>query len=159
MKTLTLLRHAKAERDPPSGGGDFDRTLNARGRENSARMGKEMRRLGLRFDRVLASPARRVVETVEGVGERSPQYDKRIYDASTERLLDVIASIDDGVERLLLVGHNPGFERLAAKLTADEIDEFPTAALAEIELPIEHWRDIKDTSGRLVRFLTPKTLN
>jgi phosphohistidine phosphatase len=158
MKTLTLLRHAKAERDSP-GGGDFERALNARGRENSMRMGKEMRRLGLRFDRVLASPARRVVETVEGVGEPSPQYDERIYDASTERLLGVVGSVDDGVEKLLLVGHNPGFERLAARLSANEVDEFPTAALAEIELPIEHWRDIKDASGRLVRFLTPKTLD
>jgi phosphohistidine phosphatase len=158
MRTLTLLRHAKTERDSASGR-DFDRELNARGRENSARMGKEMRRLGLRFDRVLASPARRVVETVEGVGKTSPHYDERIYDASAERLLDVISSVDDGVEKLLLVGHNPGVERLAAKLTANEVDELPTAALAEIELPIEHWRDIKDASGRLVRFLTPKTLN
>jgi phosphohistidine phosphatase len=158
MKTLTLLRHAKTERDSASGR-DFDRELNARGRENSKRMGEEMRRLGMHFDRVLASPARRVVETVEGVGESSPQYDERIYDASTERLFDVIGSVDDGVERLLMVGHNPGFERVAARLSAGEIDEFPTAALAEIELPIEHWRDIKDASGRLVRFLTPKMLN
>ena len=158
MKTLTLLRHAKAERDSPSGG-DFDRALNARGRENSIRMGQEMRRLGLRFNQVLASPARRVVGTVEGVGELSPQYDERIYDASTGRLLDIIESVDDGVEKLLIVGHNPGLERLAARLTADEVEDFPTAALAEIELPIEHWRDIKEASGRLVRFLAPKTLD
>ncbi|HMI41736.1 MAG TPA: histidine phosphatase family protein [Sphingomicrobium sp.] len=158
MKTLTLLRHAKAERESP-GGGDFDRALSARGRENSIRMGQEMRRLGLHFDRVLASPARRVVETVEGVGELLPQYDERIYDASTGQLFDVIGSVDDGVGKLLIIGHNPGLERLAAKLTAGEIQEFPTAALAEIELPIEHWRDIKEASGRLVHLLTPKTLD
>jgi phosphohistidine phosphatase len=157
MKTLTLLRHAKAERDSPSGR-DFDRALNERGHENSKRMGKEMRRLGLRFDRVLASPARRVVETVEGVGEPSPQYDERIYNASTGQLFDIIGSVDDGVDRLMVVGHNPGIERLAAQLTANAIDEFPTAALAEIELPIDHWRDVKGASGRLVRFVRPKDL-
>lgn len=158
MKTLALLRHAKAERDSP-GGGDFDRSLNARGRENSIRMGEEMRRLSLRFDRVLASPARRVVETVEGVARLSPEYNEQIYDASTGRLLDIIGSVDDGVEALLVVGHNPGIERLAAQLTDNGVEDFPTAALAEIELPIEHWRDVKEARGRLVRFLTPKTLD
>ena len=158
MKTLTLLRHAKAERESP-GGGDFDRALSARGRENSARMGEEMRRLGLRFDHVLASPAQRVVGTVEGVGGLSPQYDERIYNASTEQLRDIIASVDDSVEKLLVIGHNPGIERLAAKFAAGEVQEFPTAALAEIELPIEHWRDIREAGGRLVHLLTPKTLD
>jgi phosphohistidine phosphatase len=157
MKTLALLRHAKAERDSASGS-DFDRSLNERGRENSIRMGQEMRRLGLSFDRVLASPARRVVETVEGVGGLSPQYDERIYNASTEQLRDIVASVDDAVEKLLISGHNPGIERLAAQLIANAIDDFPTAALAEIELPIDHWRDMKGASGRLVRFVRPKDL-
>jgi phosphohistidine phosphatase len=93
------------------------------------------------------------------VGEPSPQYDERIYDASTGRLLDIIASVDDSVEKLLIVGHNPGIERLAAQLADNEVKDFPTAALAEIELPIGRWRDIKEATGRLVRFLTPKTLN
>jgi phosphohistidine phosphatase len=158
MKTLTLLRHAKAERDSP-GGGDFERALNARGRENSTRMGREMRRLGLRFDLVLASTAQRVVGTVEGVGGLSPQYDERLYDASTQQLLGIIGSIDDSVEALLIVGHNPGLERLAVQLSNNQVEEFPTAALAEIALPIEHWRDIKEASGRLIRFLTPKALD
>ena len=56
MKTLTLLRHAKAERDSPDGS-DFARSLNARGRATPTRMGKEMRGLGLRFD--WSWPARR----------------------------------------------------------------------------------------------------
>ena len=69
MKTLTLLRHAKAERDSPDGS-DFARSLNERGRRDAARMGRGNARLGLRFDWVLASPARRVVET-RGSGRRA----------------------------------------------------------------------------------------
>jgi phosphohistidine phosphatase len=157
MKTLALLRHAKAEADSP--GGDFERSLSARGREDAERMGQEMRRLGLRFDRILASAARRVVDTVEAAGDLSPDYDARLYNASTEMLLEVIGSVDDGVGSLLIVGHNPGIERIAARLTANAIEDFPTAALAEIVLPIEHWRDVRDARGRLVRFVAPSDLD
>ena len=157
MKRLFLLRHAKSERDSPSGR-DFDRSLNDRGRADSRRMGQEIRDLDLRFDLVLASPARRVVETVEAVGGLSPLFDERIYDASTRQLLDIVQSTDDEVGSLMMVGHNPGFERLAARLTDEAVDDVPTAALVEIELPIDHWRDVDEGKGRLVRFVRPKDL-
>ena len=158
MKTLSLLRHAKAERDSPDGS-DFGRPLNPRGRRDAARMGKEMRRLGLRFDWVLASPAQRVVETVEQAGKLVPTFEMRIYEASSKQLHDLIRSTDDSVESLLMVGHNPGFEQVAAHLTANGIEAFPTAALVEIELSVKHWRSVKEGSGRLTRFITPKDLD
>lgn len=157
MKKLTLLRHAKTERVSPSGS-DFDRSLNERGRGDAKRMGQEIRDLDLKFDLVLASPAQRVVETVDGVAGLSPQFDQRIYEASTATLLDIVRSTDDQVDSLLLVGHNPGFEQLAARLTDNEIEEMPTAALAEIELPVDHWRAVEEGSGRQGRFITPKAL-
>ena len=157
MKSLTLLRHAKSERDSPDGS-DFSRSLNERGRSDAARMGEEMRRLGLRFDLLLASPAQRVVETLEGVGGLSPRFDERIYNASTNELLGIVQEVGDSIDRLLLVGHNPGFERLAGELTNGVLD-VPTGALVEIELPIDRWRDAGEGSGRLVRFIRPKELD
>ncbi|MGH6706264.1 MAG: SixA phosphatase family protein [Sphingomicrobium sp.] len=157
MKSLTLLRHAKSERDSPDGS-DFARSLNERGRADAARMGEEMRRLGLRHDLVLASPAQRVVETLEGVGGMAPRFDERIYNASTNELLGIVQEVDDSIDRLMLVGHNPGFERLAGQLT-DGVLDVPTGALVEIELPIDHWREAGKGSGRLVRFIKPKELD
>jgi len=156
MKSLTLLRHAKSERDSPDGS-DFARSLNERGRSDAARMGEEIQRLGLRYDLVLASPAQRVVETLDGAGI-SPGFDRRIYDASTGDLLAIVQEADDQVERLMMVGHNPGFERLAGRLTGGAVD-FPTGALVEIILPIDHWRDAGEGSGRLARFIRPKELD
>src|SRR3990170_6860029 len=152
MKTLFLLRHAKAERDSPDGS-DFARPLSARGWRDAARMGKEMRRLGLRFDLVLASPARRVTETVEHAGKLAPKLEPRIYEASSRQLFELVRSADDSVESLLMVGHNPGFEELAARLTDGAIEDFPTAALAEIHLPADQWCDVEMGSGRLKRFV------
>jgi phosphohistidine phosphatase len=155
MKSLTLLRHAKSERESPSGS-DFDRSLDERGREDAARIGQELRHLGLSYDRVLASPAKRVVETLEAVGSIGAEWNERIYNASTGELLAIVQGVDDA-ERLLMIGHNPGLEELASILSGSPI-AMPTGSLVEIDLPIDGWRDAGNERGRLVRFLKPKDL-
>jgi len=155
MKSLTLFRHAKTERESASGR-DFDRRLNERGRSDAERMGKEIRELGLDFDTVLCSPANRATETAQLAGLKS-QLDESIYDAPTGDLLSLARSSDDSAARVLMVGHNPGFERLASQLVGESI-EMPTGSLIEVELPIEKWRDLEVGSGRIVRFIKPKEL-
>lgn len=169
MKTLTLLRHAKSTWDDPVAR-DFDRPLNRRGRRAAQTVGKEMRTLGLRFDQVIASPAMRVRETLEEVargygGPLDPEFDQRIYLASPETLLDLVRGSDEGVTKLLIVGHNPGLEGLALLLTRggglrnDVAEKYPTATLAEISLPIERWSDVGEGAGELVRFIRPRDLD
>lgn len=153
MKSLTLFRHAKTERDSATGV-DFDRRLTERGRDDAARIGSQISSLGLGFDLILSSPAARAAESAELAG-LSPRFDQRIYDASTGDLLALVQDADDAIERLMLIGHNPAFERLAARLAGEEL-EMPTGSLIEIELPIERWDEAE--SGRLVRFLKPKEL-
>ena len=155
MKSLTLFRHAKTERDSTTGR-DVDRRLNDRGELDAPRMGEAIRNLGLDFDLILSSPAARAAETAELAG-LSPRFDQRIYDASAGELLGIVHEADDGIDRLAMVGHNPGFERLASKLLGNDV-EMPTASLLEIQLPVESWRDAGRGDGRLVRFLKPKEL-
>lgn len=168
MKTLTLLRHAKSGWDDPSLS-DFERPLNARGHVAARAMGREMRALGLAGDRIVASPAARVTETIDGLAESygplAPVYDERIYLASLDTLLDIVRATDDAHHTLLLVGHNPGMERLALLLSRggplhDEVAlKYPTGALAEISFPVDHWRDVAESGGTLERFLRPRDLS
>lgn len=155
MKSLTLFRHAKTERASASGR-DFDRRLNERGERDAPLVGKEMRKLNLDYDLVLSSPAARAAETAELAG-LSPRFDQRIYDASSGDLLGIVQQADSAVGRLLMVGHNPGFERLASRLLGQDI-EMPTGSLVEVDLPIDQWSEAGDGEGRLVRFLKPKEL-
>jgi phosphohistidine phosphatase len=170
MKSLTLLRHAKSGWDDPAAR-DFDRPLNPRGRRAARTVAAEMRRIGLAFDRAVASPARRVIETIEEVartfGPISVDYDERLYLAAPDTLLEVVRECPDEVERLLLVGHNPGLESLALTLAGSggpplrealEL-KYPTATLAEIALPAERWRDVADGSGQIRRFIRPRDLD
>ena len=152
MKTLTLLRHAKSSWNDPVAR-DFDRPLNKRGRRAARTIGREMRAQGLEFDRVIASPAVRVVETLDDVSEGygaaiRPIYDRRVYLASAATLLEIVHQADDGADRLLLVGHNPGLEALALLLTHNGgsadlreamAEKYPTATVAHILFPVERW--------------------
>lgn len=168
MKTLTLLRHAKSSWDDPVSR-DFDRPLNPRGRRAARTVAQEMKALGLAFDRTLASPARRVVETIEEVeatfGPLRPHWDERLYLASRETLVEIARETEERVERLLLVGHNPGLELLALALARGgalrgEIEvKYPTGTLAEISLPVDSWRDVTEGSGEILRFIRPRDLD
>ena len=169
MKILTLLRHAKSTWDDPVAK-DFDRPLNKRGRRAAQTVGREMQALGLRFDQVNASPAVRVIETLGDIESGyaralSPDYDRRIYLASPETLLEIVQATDDAVDRLMIVGHNPGLERLALLLTRDGAlrDEaalkYPTATLAEIHFAVAHWNEVREGGGTLERFIRPRDLD
>jgi len=167
MKTLTLLRHAKSGWDDPALT-DFQRPLNGRGRAAARAMGSELKRLGLVFDCVLASPAARVTETIDGLaesyGQLDPHYDERLYLASTETLLGLVRATADSCATLLIVGHNPGTERLAllvsraGPLRSEIAAKYPTGAVAEIAFPVDHWRDVGPGRGTLQRFLRPRDL-
>ncbi|MCA1198685.1 histidine phosphatase family protein [Sphingomonas sp. R647] len=172
MKTLTVLRHAKSSWDDAVAR-DFDRPLNARGQRAAVTVGRHMRSEGLAFDHVVASPAVRIVETVEqvetGYGSAlAPEWDRRIYLASASTLLDVVHELPAGADSALLIGHNPGLEDLVLMLVPDRVgdllrdsveEKFPTAALAMITFDTDDWGAIRSSAGTLVRFVRPRDLD
>ena len=169
MRRLMLLRHAKSHW--PTGVADRDRPLAARGREAAPVMGRYLADELLLPDLVLISPAKRTAETWEMVAPMLPEkpatlYEPRIYEAKVERLLDVVRDVEGEVRTLLLIGHNPGFEELAALLTghgdryaaARMSQKYPTCGLAVLDFAVEDWRDVAARDGRLDRFVTPGSL-
>ena len=169
MKILTLLRHAKSSWDDRVAR-DFDRPLNARGRKAARTIGREMRAQGLAFDQILASPAVRVVETLDEVAEGygailDVEYDERLYLATIPALLEVVRGADDEADRLLIVGHNPGLENLTLTLAGEGAlrskvtVKYPTGTVAEIRFGIDNWIDVEEGKGELTRFIRPRDLD
>ncbi len=172
MKRLILLRHAKSSWDDPVER-DFDRPLNAKGMRAAETMGRHMREEGITFDRAIASPALRVVETLrsvsDGLGEPiEPDWDRRAYLASNMTLLEIVQEADDSIETLLLSGHNSGLEDLILLLVpesdADEAraaveEKFPTCSLAVMAFDVDRWADIAPGTARLERFVRPRDLD
>lgn len=140
MHELILLRHAEAvpiENAPD----DQQRPLSARGEEEARAAGVWLAGHGARPDRVLCSPARRTHETAQLAlaaidSAPSTQLADEIYDASPGELLALLDQHGDA-HTVMLVGHNPGIERLVALLVEGRSDEFrgmPPGALAVLHL-------------------------
>ena len=170
MKTLILLRHAKSGWDD-HGVRDFDRRLNPKGERAARTMGNHMRSIGLSWEHAIASPAVRVVETLEqvatGYGRAiDPEWDRRAYLASAVTLLDLIHSAPESADTLLLSGHNPGLEDLVLWLIPDGAGlrdsveaKFPTASLAVITCNVTSWADLGPGKGVLTVFSRPRDLD
>ena len=167
MKRLFLLRHAKSSWEDP-GLADHDRPLAPRGRRATKLIAEHLRQESVAPPVVLCSSARRARETLEriapGLGEEVVvQIERELYAASEQRLLERLRALEDGVESVLLIGHNPGLERLALSLAgggeglAAVRRKYPTGALATLEFA-GRWRELGAGSAELTDFVTPKRL-
>jgi phosphohistidine phosphatase len=170
MRRLMLLRHAKSDRSSP-GAVDRDRSLEPRGKETAPRIGAYMARHGLVPEMTICSTARRTRDTwtlVAAAFTKPPAvtFEDRIYDATANAILDVVHETGDDVHCLLIVGHNPGLQDLAGLLIAagdvearERLHEkFPTAGLAVIDFAYDDWEKLHRRTGRLDRFVTPRSL-
>ena len=126
-------------------------------------MGALVREYGLIPDVVISSDAVRARLTAEAVAEAARYagqilLDRRLYLASPADIRSLLRTVPDKAETVMIVGHNPGLEELAALLTGERQD-LPTAALAQIVLPIDQWRDLRrSTRGTLLGHWRPKEL-
>lgn len=140
MKELILLRHAHAEPAQPDGV-DLDRPLSPEGLAEAESAGRWLKEQGLVPDRVLCSPARRTRETLEGVLGVIGYVDQRLEPGIYEATAGTLVELADGhreCDRVLLVGHNPGMERLAALLHSGQSGDYrgmPPAGIAVLSLP------------------------
>jgi phosphohistidine phosphatase len=157
MPTLVLVRHAKSEGHRAE---DHSRELAPRGRADAAAVQEWLAKHGISPDRVVVSSATRARQTWEGarVGDTTPVYDDRVYDASVKDLLEVLRETPAEVQTVVLVGHNPAVERLAWELDDSEAARertdsgMPTSAVAVFE--VDGWPDL--TTGVLRQFAVPR---
>lgn len=163
MKELLILRHAKSswkDEDLP----DHDRPLKKRGRRDAPRMGRLLHEQDILPDLILCSTARRARETVEMLAEAGGyageiRYKQELYGAAPSDFRRALQAVPDDCPRMMLVGHNPGLERFVEVL-AGEYVRLPTAAIARVQLEIEHWADFADkTTAKLLHVWRPKELD
>jgi len=131
-RTLVVMRHAKAEQDGPS---DYERALAPRGHRDAAAAGRWLADRDITPDRALVSAALRTTQTWEhvlaGAGWSLDEgfeldLDRSLYAAGTDSALDLIRLVDEAVDTLVVIGHNPTMAYLAQLL--DDGDGDPAAS-------------------------------
>lgn len=166
MKRLTLMRHANAEWNDGRIA-DFDRPLSRRGQSEAASMARRLRENELVPDLILASPARRTLQTAEILArelEVSPRHvraDERLYLAGAEEIARVVHVAGPRIRHLMVVGHNPGLSDYARHLAPQaQIGDLVTAGVCSLGFEARTWAGVRagaarevlrDAPGRLYR--------
>ena len=166
MKHLLIMRHGQ----PEHGGVDYERTLAPEGEQYVARLGKMLSERKFNPDIIMSSPSKRTGETAELIAgccghTRDVDYRQEFYNCTRDTILDGIRALDDSVERVLVVGHNPSVESLVSLLCSGNIPggtwsfRMPAGGLAWIEVESDSWAGTSQGSCRIFRIVTPENIN
>ncbi len=161
MKTLLLIRHAKsswASLDLE----DIDRTLNQRGLRDAPIMGLRLKNQSIQPDLIVSSPAVRARTTAMIFAEQL-NYDKtkiqeisEIYDAAPATILQLIKTLPDTANTILMFGHNPAFTMVANHFSKNWIDNVPTCGIFAIEFNSTIWKNCTSENAQVLFFDYPK---
>ncbi len=154
MKQLLVLRHAKSDWGT-SAKDDWDRTLSSRGIDDAPRVGEMLRAHALMPDLIITSDAIRARSTARAAAEtagytKDVVLEPALYLASPAAIVETLITVSDDHAMVMIVGHNPGLEDLIEQLSGEEY-AMPTAAVVQLELPIDRWRDLRLSTGATVR--------
>ncbi|HEX2138904.1 MAG TPA: histidine phosphatase family protein [Woeseiaceae bacterium] len=144
MKTLTILRHGKSGRNDV-GLSDYERPLSPRGEADAPLMAERITDAGIRPSLIMSSPAARAWATAK-LFARTISYpveflhrEDRLYLASLDKLLEVMAEQDAAFNSIVLVGHNPGLTELANHLLPGVTESIPTCGIVSLNIETDTW--------------------
>jgi phosphohistidine phosphatase len=156
---LYLIRHGSAE--DYATGGDAERRLTRQGTFQVAMIAKGLKKLGVTFNRIVASPLARARETAEIIArivefDGEIETDRRMLpETRYEDVSDLLGERGDA-ETVLLVGHQPSIGNITSGLcTGSQLDmEVETATIRAFD--IHRMRPF--ARGTLLWTLTPKVV-
>ena len=159
MKQIILMRHAKSDWSDKELTA-HQRILNARGNRDAPLMAKRIKEFGVLPDLMLVSDATRTRETwqhiAELLGTIQTKFDRDLYMASPSTIIEKLKEVDNLIDTVLLMAHNPGITEVFNVLANIYIDNVPTAGVGCIQLYTDKFSEIENCKKDLVYFTYPK---
>jgi len=162
MKKLIFVRHGKAE-DQGTGITDFERSLTIKGKVIAREMAKRLKQKEPEPGQVISSPAFRALETAYIFAEEYRiKYEKiRIessiyFKSGLKILMDILQSVNDDTDTIMLFGHNPSFTEIPDRLSKNGCEFLTKTSIVCISFPGKTWSEIKSGTGNLEYFLKPE---
>ncbi len=162
-KKLFLVRHAKTEEGSIEKR-DFDRVLTNRGLQDATRLGKYYNSKGIKPDQIISSDAARAFATAELMASQMGyelsriHINHEIYEASVRTLFQLVSSLKDEWDSVMIVGHNPPINYLSEYLTGADIGHTRTGSCATIKFDTDSWAEVSQNSGTLEEYVVAKNL-
>ena len=162
MKTLIIIRHAKAEISCTLN--DFERSLNDRGKMDAPVMAKRLRKK-IKIDAFVCSPAKRTKKTAEffadayGLNQKEIIYVSALYQATSSVFFDIVSSLDNSLNSVAIVAHNPGITSFANELTTEaNLDNMPTCSVFAVQADVDNWSAFGKAKKQFLFFDYPKNM-
>ena len=114
------------------------------------------------LDVIFTSTATRALDFAHVISELTDVTlvpDISFYTFDEDQLMEIIRSLPDDANRVAVVAHNSAIHQVANRLSENELDKFPTAAVASFECHVDEWREINESNCELIYFQTAKTIN
>ncbi|MBS4240876.1 histidine phosphatase family protein [Campylobacter vulpis] len=154
MKRIYILRHAKAQKEIKTD--DFSRKLSKRGKNELKALFESLQKYEIKWDKIYASSAIRTKKTAQ-IMAKYYGYDKKdiclidaFYEADEMGLFAFLKHLDEDIENVLLIGHNPALLKLCELLSSLCLHSFPTSSMLCLEC--ENFKNLKEHSAKLVFF-------
>lgn len=169
-KQIILVRHAKALELSEFSGTDFERPLSDKGQSSSKIVAKYLRLIGVRPDKIIASPAVRTKQTAESIASQygidKIDFLESLYNGNQNPSRDanlihlvVVKNTKKSADILMIVGHNDDLTNFARYLSADGVPSMKKWAIAVLAVPgWVDWKNIVPGTLSLVYYLTPQFL-
>ena len=162
MKEVILLRHAKSDWATEFLK-DIDRPLNERGYNDAYTLSQWFAKNVKHPDKLIISTATRAFSTAMIFARaidlplNKIELEPRIYESPANRLLTIISERNENENRMMMVGHNPGFSDLCQLISGGTgFDDIPTCALVHLSLDIHKWSEVKAGCGKVLVYQFPK---
>ena len=161
MKKIYLIRHAKSSWSE-EGMSDFERPLNKRGKKDLPFMADRLKEFGIKADLILSSPAKRAQKSAKTIAEiigysiDDINYDESLYDSSYTTYRYLLDSLDDKLNTVFIVAHNPTLTEVGERLSGAILTNIPTCSIVCIEFDVKSFKDIEEDSGKIIFFDYPK---
>lgn len=162
QRTLVMIRHAKSSWANPLQS-DYERPLNERGEHDAPVMGARLKEKGISPDLIIASTAKRAAQTAKkiaaavGYDTEKILWKNRLYHCIPAVFEEVIYEIDNAVNTVFIVAHNPGITEFVNELVPGfTIDHMPTCGLVATHVDAEEWSDFHNAKRQVFLFDYPK---
>ena len=164
MLNLYVMRHSKSSWNDHNIN-DFERPLSNKGRKDIKLIITFLKKKKITFDLAYISSSKRTKQTFKilknDISCKKIIYAKKFYLCSESFILNAIRKTKKKYKNILIVNHEPCCKNLVLKLIKKNKlsfinKKFSTSAIAKLAFSIEDWENLKNYSGNLTLFKTPK---
>lgn len=162
MKKIYFMRHGKAE--DGFGKSDHERALTEKGRKKTNKIAQFLISQSIKPQQLLVSDAQRTLDTAAIICQyleikaEDVSVIGKLYLASSDDILEQIYALDDQIDEVMIIGHNPDISVLPGYLCNMDMDWIPTSSIIGIKYNLNRWNEIASQPAKLLFYTKPSDL-